>query len=291
MEISLSKQRSTDWFSILLLACTAMVFVTAELLPVGILGEISRSFSAPVGKVGLMVTGYAWTVALSAVLITSFLGSFERRTLLIGITLLFAVANVLVACAPSLTMLFIARVVGAFGHGVFWSMVGPICIRLSGNASKARATSVVFGGIAVAAVIAVPGGTLLSQFVGWRYAFGMIALASLLLMVAIVWRFPKLPSNTKGSLKQLPQLLRHPLMRRLCPSTALALTGHFCAFTYVSLLLEKGVRITPDHLAFYLFLPEAFACIAISIACSRFIANGFSQRTCFPFANASKHIS
>jgi len=84
---------TTDWFSIILLTLAAVVFVTAELLPVGILTNISVSLHEPIGYVGLMVTGYALTVALSAVIITSLLAPMERRKLLLFIIILFAVAG------------------------------------------------------------------------------------------------------------------------------------------------------------------------------------------------------
>ena len=259
-QIAVTANSRTDWFSIVVLTIAAIVFVTAELLPVGIIREISASFAEPIGKTGLMVTGYAWTVAISAVLITAFLTPLERRVLLLVITIIFAVANFLVACAPSLNILFIARILGAFSHGVFWSTVGPLCVRLSGNSSKARATAMVFGGIAIATVIAVPVGTLLTQWLGWRLAFAMIAVMSFLITITIWIRFPKLPSDSIGALNQISQLLRHPLMRRLMPATALALTGHFCAFTYISLLLEQHLGIAHHFLAWYLFL---FGCAGV----------------------------
>ena len=55
-------------------------------------------------------------------------------------------------------------------------------------------------------------------------------------------------------MQHLPELLCHPLLQRLFPATALALTGHFCAFTYISVLLEKIIKIPHSYLAFYLFL-------------------------------------
>ncbi len=250
----ISVNQSTDWFSVIVLTLAAIMFVTAELLPVGILPEIGRSFQQPIGKVGLIVTAYAWTVGASAVLITMWCGAIERRTLLLFMIALFAVANLLVAFSPTLLILFIARIIGAFSHGVFWSIVGPLCIRLSGPSSKARATAIVFGGIAIATVVAVPAGTVLAHWLGWRFAFGAIAVVSLFITIAVIFRFPKLHSESKFELSQLFQLIRYPLLRRIFTATVLALTGHFCAFTYISLLLEKGIGIESGHLAFYLFL-------------------------------------
>ncbi len=242
------------WFSILVLMTIAIVFVTAEIIPVGMLNEISLSFHQPVGRVGLIVTGYAWAVAISAVVITSWLSAQERRKLLLIVTFLFSFANLLVALAPSLTFLFIARVIGAFSHGVFWSIVGPLCVRLAGKTSKARATAVVFGGIAIATVVMVPIGTLLSQLLSWRFVFASISGLSFLLALALAWGFKKMPGKAHDYLRQLPLLLQYPLLRRLFPATALALMGHFCAFTYIAVLLERDIGIDHSYLALYLFL-------------------------------------
>lgn len=246
--------QDTDWFSISILTFAAIVFVTAELLPVGIITDISISLHEPVGKVGLMVTSYAWAVAVSAVFITSWLASLERKLLLLGITLLFACTNLLIACSSSLTVIFFARILGAFSHGVFWSIVGPLCVELSQGLARIRTTAMVFGGIAIATVITVPLNILLAQWLGWHIAFAAIALASLSLAVAIGFCFPKLPSEKSGRLRQLINTARHPFLQRLCPTTIFALTGHFCAFTYISLILEKGVGIAHANLSFYLFL-------------------------------------
>lgn len=251
----IARTLSADWFSIIILTAAAILFVTAELLPVGILSDIANSFHQPIGKVGLMVTGYAWTVALSAIVVTHWLTPLERRNLLLLLLTIFAIANLLVACAPSLIFLFVARVVSAFSHGVFWSIVGSLCVRLAGPLPKARATALVFGGIAVATVITVPLGTVLASWLGWRAAFSSIAGLSLVIAIAMYWRFPRLTNNHHlHDLRHLSALTKQPLLRRLCPATVLALTGHFCAFTYVSLLLEKIIGISPSYLAVYLFL-------------------------------------
>lgn len=250
----LAEHRMSRWLAVALLSLAALVFVTAELIPVGILHEIGQTFHEPVGRVGLMVTGYAWTVALSAVFVTGLLTRLERRALLLTIMTAFALGNLLVAVAPSLPLLFAGRVLGAFSHGVFWSIAGPLAVRLVSGAAKARATAVVFGGIAVATVIAVPAGTFLAQAIGWRFTFAAIALVSLAIAGLALVFFPILPSEGGNRFGMLPVLLRRPLLRRTLPATALALTGHFCAFTYVGPLLEQEVGIRHSSLGFYLIV-------------------------------------
>lgn len=247
-------QPTADWVSVGLLAVAALVFVTAELLPVGILREIGDSFGQSVGLVGLMVTGYGWTVALSAILVTSWLAPMERKRLLLFLLSVFALSNLLVAVAPSLPMLLAARVLGALSHGVFWSTVGSLAVRLAQHGGKARATSLVFGGIAIATVAAVPAGTYLAQHLGWRPTFLTLATMSQTLVVLMALRLPRLVSQSGQRRPSLRALRGHSALLRTFPATALALTGHFCAFTYIGPILENIAAVPHVALPFYLLV-------------------------------------
>ena len=185
MKYSAVLKQKNHWLSLFVLMLAAVIFVTAELVPVGILPEISTSLHQSIGNIGLIVTGYAWTVMLSAVLITTLLSLWERRKLLLLIMIIFTVANLIVAHATSLPLLFFGRILGAFSHGVFWATVGSLCVKLTDNASKSRATAIVFGGIAIATVFAVPIGTLMAQYLGWRNVFVAISVASGLITVCM----------------------------------------------------------------------------------------------------------
>lgn len=247
-------KQTNSSLSLFILMLAAIIFVTAELVPVGILPEISSSLHYQVGTIGLIITGYAWTVTLSAVLITAYFSIWERRKLLLSIMIVFAVANLAVANATSLPILFLGRILGALSHGIFWASVGGLCVKLANNLSVSRATAIVFGGIAVATVFAVPTGTLIAQYLGWRAVFDIISLGSVLVTILIYFNFPKIPGQTNNQWRHIPETFRHPLLRYLFPATVLAITGHFCAFTYISLLLQKIIKIPNYYLAIYLFL-------------------------------------
>ena len=54
----------TSWLPIIGLAFAAFVFNTSEFLPVGLLPNIAESLGETVSFTGLMITGYAWVVAV-----------------------------------------------------------------------------------------------------------------------------------------------------------------------------------------------------------------------------------
>ena len=53
-----------SWLPIIGLAFATFVFNTSEFLPVGLLPEIAESLDESVSFTGLIITGYAWVVAV-----------------------------------------------------------------------------------------------------------------------------------------------------------------------------------------------------------------------------------
>lgn len=97
-------------------------------------------------------------------------------------------------------MLLATRIVGALANAGFWAVALVAALAMVEPAARARATSVVVGGVTVACVVGVPAGALLGEHLGWRAAFWAVALVSLPALVAIVTSVPdNRPATTTRS--------------------------------------------------------------------------------------------
>ena len=113
------------------LSTGAFCFVTAELLPIGLLTLIARDLDHTESSIGLLVTGYAVVVMVASVPLTRVTRRLPRRALLGGTLAVFVLSTLVSAAATDYTLLLVARLFTALGQAVFGPSPGPRSPRCS----------------------------------------------------------------------------------------------------------------------------------------------------------------
>ncbi|UNK71036.1 MFS transporter [Microbacterium sp. H1-D42] len=224
-----------------LLTMMAMSFllVSAEFLPNGVLTEIAAELSVTPGQAGQLVTVTAFAGLLVAPTIGLALPRLDRRTLLVWMAVLAAISNLVVAIAPSLPLMLVARVLLGAALSGFWTMSITVAARIAGPERLGRAVMFTSAGTSLATVAGVPVGVMLSQVLDWRGVFGIAAAVTALLAIGLRMLLPSVPAENAARISILVETLRRPGIGLGVVGHVLVIFGHALAYTYIRLALER----------------------------------------------------
>lgn len=233
------------------LAAAAFVYVTAEILPVGALPAIATDLDVSEGLVGTLMAGYALVAALTTVALVRLTARWPRRHTLLATMACLTVSQIISAMAPNFAVLAGGRVLCAVTHGLMWSVIAPIGMRLVPPTHAGRATAAVYVGTGLALVVGSPLTAALSALWGWRQAVLAVAVTAAAVTVAARVVLPPMPAGRVDA-RGTGRPRRNRGLLTLSLLTLIGVTGHFVAYTFIVAIIRDVVGIDGPHLAWLL---------------------------------------
>jgi predicted MFS family arabinose efflux permease len=231
-------ERPSSWPAVFSLTFGVFGLVTAEFLPASLLTPIASALDVSEPLAGQAVTATAVVAFFSGLLAAVVTRGFDRRLVLMAFSTLLIVSNLLVAAAPSLMLLLLARVLLGIALGGFWSMATAVAVRLVPPAMVPRALSLVFSGVSIATIVAVPLGSYLGGLYGWRTVFLLAAGIGVVTLLFQWATLPRLANVGAARLGTLMDVLGRPGIGLGMICVVLVFSGHFGLFTYMRPFLE-----------------------------------------------------
>ena len=251
------------WLPVISLTLSTFIFNTSEFIPIGLLTSIADDFAITESKAGLLITIYAWVVALASLPLMMAFAKTENKKLMLSLVALFTASHILSGFSNSYVMLMISRIGVACSHAVFWSIVTPLAVHVAPEGHRSTALSMIITGSSIAMIVGLPLGRAVGLMVGWRVTFLLIAILSAIVLCLLAAFLPKVPSDNNISLKTLPTLVSTPALLCIFVMTALTITGHFTAYSYIEPFLGQAAGFTNGEITMVL---SAFGVIGIIVS-------------------------
>lgn len=229
------------------LALAAFVFNSSEFMPIGLLTDIGSSFGTSEATTGLMISIYAWAVAVLSLPLMLLGSRVPPRRLIVVVVTVFAVGQLCSALASTFVLLVCARLIVACAHAVFWSIASPFAVRVVRDEHGATAMSMIVTGTSIAMIFGLPLGRVVGLVVGWRMTFGIIAAISAGIVFYLLTVFPQVEHGESFQPSQLPSLFANRVLVAIYLMTVLLASAYYVGYSYIEPFLAQ-VAGMPDGL-------------------------------------------
>jgi DHA1 family inner membrane transport protein len=256
----------------LVLALGGFAIGTTEFATMGLLPYLAHDLHVSVPVAGHLISGYALGVVLGAPLITTLAARWRRRTLLIALMGLYAVANGASAIAPNYNWMLSLRFLSGLPHGSYFGVAMLVAASVVRPDQRTRAVGHVLLGLTVATIVGVPLTNWLGQVVSWRWCFVIVAALALATAILVAFFAPAEHRDTGASiLRELGALKRSQVWLTLAIG-AIGFGGFFSVYTYLASTLTAVTAVSPR------MVPIALGVFGIGMTAGNIIVPYFADR-------------
>jgi DHA1 family bicyclomycin/chloramphenicol resistance-like MFS transporter len=218
---------------------------------------IADDFGVQPGDVQVTLTIYTAGFAIGQLLHGPLSDSFGRRPILLGGVVLFGIGAIASAMAISVDALFYVRAAQGFAGAAAAVVIQAVVRDMFDREDFARTMSFVTLVMTVAPLAAPMIGGYLSVWFGWRSIFWLLAIYSVIVLVAIYKNIPetlapenKQPFRIKTTLQNYGRLLQNPIALGLIFSGAFSFSGMFAFLTAGAFVYIDIYGVEPQNFGF-----------------------------------------
>jgi predicted MFS family arabinose efflux permease len=231
--------RSLPLLALMSLAGSAAITLLTELLPTGVLPQMSTALHVPPARIGFLASGYAAAAAVSAIPFTALARPLARRPLVIGLLVVLAVADLAVAASTCYLLTLAVRVLAGLANGMLWSMLASYAAGIVPAQQRGRAVAVTLAGITVTLSAGVPGATWLAGSMGWRPTFVAVGVLAALMAGCVRCTAPWLGGSRRTVRTGPGTVARLPGVRAALATTGLLIAGNQTMYSYIALVARR----------------------------------------------------
>ncbi len=249
--------------ALLALAMAGFITILTEALPAGLLPQMQAELGVSPAAIGQLITVYAAGSLAAAIPLTAATQHFRRKPLLLYTIGGFAVVNTITAITGSFSVMLLARFCAGICAGLLWAMIAGYAARMVSDELKGRAIAIAMVGTPLALSMGIPAGTLLGATIGWRSAFAVMTVLTLVLIIWVWRKVPDYPGMTVTKRASIKGTLAIAGFKPVLMVTLLFVLAHNILYTYIAPLVVPAGLAQKLDFVLLLFGLAAIAGIGI----------------------------
>ncbi len=221
-----------------------------EMMVAGIMNLMSDDLGVSEAIIGQLVTLYALTFAICGPILVKLTNRYPARPVLLWTLIAFVVGNGIIAVAPNFTILVIGRILSSAAASLIIVKVLALAAMLTIPKNRGKMIGVVYTGFSGANVFGVPIGTMIGDWIGWRFTFVFIIVISLIAGLLMLKYLPtttelnqanRMYNNVSDDNQVTSHIVRPVEIVKFLAITLLILIANSVTFVFINpLILENG---------------------------------------------------
>ena len=234
---------------VLILIASSFMLGMSEFIVVGILPDIAADLKISEVTVGNLVSLFAFVYAPVTPLGSALSARFPRFATHLTLIGIFLAGNILCAFAPNYAVLVVARIMIALVSGTLVAVAMTYAPDVTTDRFRTKFIAWVFSGFSIGSVVGVPVGTWVANTFGWRWAFHMINVLTIVLIIGMVMVLPRNSHIVKiGFLPQFrlffDRRIQLGVLDVVCGAAA-----SYVFYTYLTPIMRDEVHVPEQYLS------------------------------------------
>ena len=234
---------------VMVLISLSFMLGMSEFIVVGVLPDIAAGLKVSEVTVGNLVSLFAFVYAPVTPLGSALSARFPRFATHLTLVGVFLIGNVLCAFASNYGVLVVARILIALVSGTLVAIAMTYAPDVTTEQYRTKFIAWVFSGFSIASVVGVPVGTWVADTFGWRWAFHLVNVLTVALMVLMVMVLPRNSHIVKiGFLPQFRLFFDRRIQLGVL-AVVFGAAATYVFYTYLTPIMRDEVHVPEQYLS------------------------------------------
>lgn len=234
---------------VMVLISLSFMLGMSEFIVVGILPDIAAGLKVSEVTVGNLVSLFAFVYAPVTPLGSALSARFPRFATHLTLVGVFFIGNVLCAFASNYGVLVVARILIALVSGTLVAIAMTYAPDVTTEQYRTKFIAWVFSGFSIASVVGVPVGTWVANTFGWRWAFHLVNVLTVVLIVLMVMVLPRNSRIVKiGFLPQFRLFFDRRIQLGVL-AVVFGAAATYVFYTYLTPIMRDEVHVPEQYLS------------------------------------------